>query len=164
MWMALTKKRVFNPVKFLTGGSSSVLGGQHFMLPGIYCWRQILFGRRYTLWAPHPTIATQWSPAWNTPGIDWQKEFQNSSAEARPSSERLTLLVQRLLHLQFGDKTSATAAYRPCPCRAVCKSTRPTRHPARCRGWPARATASAHRRSRTNPRNVCQSGPTNVTQ
>jgi hypothetical protein len=77
-WMALTKQRVFNPVKFLHWvlvhrwywAFSTVIAWNH-------CWRQILFGRRYTLWVPRPTLATHMDAKLLATGVDWQQEFQN---------------------------------------------------------------------------------------
>ncbi|HXE41689.1 MAG TPA: hypothetical protein VN516_01600, partial [Candidatus Baltobacteraceae bacterium] len=45
-----------------------------------YCWKQILFGRRFTLWTPCPSIATHMVAGLEAPGIDWQKEFQKQLA------------------------------------------------------------------------------------
>ncbi len=77
MWMALTKKRVFNPVKFSRWLATHrwYWAGSIF-LAWYHCWRQILFGRRYTLWIPNPSIATHMVAGLETPDIDWPKEFQ----------------------------------------------------------------------------------------
>jgi hypothetical protein len=77
MWMALTKKRVFNPFKFarwtLTRrwfwAGSMALAWRH-------CWRQIAFGRRFKLWIPRPSITTHMVAGLEAPGIDWKSEFQ----------------------------------------------------------------------------------------
>ncbi len=79
-WMALTKKRVFNPVKFLSWLVPHRFWSGSIALTWYFCWRQLLFGRRYTLWAPHPTIATHMVAGLEAPGIDWQKEFQRQLA------------------------------------------------------------------------------------
>jgi len=77
MWMALTKKRVFNPVKFARWVvTHRWYWAWSVVLAWVYCWRQILFGRRYKLWIPRPTIATHMVAGLEAPGIDWQKEFQ----------------------------------------------------------------------------------------
>jgi len=49
MWMALTKKRVFNPIKFIYWLVPHRFWAGSMVLAWYYCWRQILFGRRYTL-------------------------------------------------------------------------------------------------------------------
>jgi hypothetical protein len=81
MWMALTKKRVFNPVKFLRWSVSNPYWAASIFLAWFYCWRQILFGRRYLLWTPSPSIATHMVAGLEAPGIDWQKEFQRQMPE-----------------------------------------------------------------------------------
>jgi len=81
MWVALTKKRIFNPVKFTWWSVSHrwFWAGSIF-LSWYFCWRQILFGRRYTLWSPHPCIATHMVSGLEAPGVEWQKEFQKQMA------------------------------------------------------------------------------------
>jgi hypothetical protein len=86
MWMALTKKRVFNPVKFICWLVPHRFWSGSMVLAWYYCWRQILFGRRYTLWAPHPTIATHMVAGLEAPGIDWQKEFQRQMTSVLPET------------------------------------------------------------------------------
>ena len=76
MWMALTKKRVFNPVKFARWAVSNRYWAGSMFYAWRYCWRQILFGRRYTLWSPQPSIATHMDANLQALGIDWQKEFE----------------------------------------------------------------------------------------
>jgi hypothetical protein len=79
-WMALTKKRVFNPVKFACWSVSKPYWAGSIFLAWYYFWRQILFGRRYSLWGPRPSIATHMCAGVEAPGIDWQKEFQRQIA------------------------------------------------------------------------------------
>lgn len=81
MWMALTKKRIFNPFKFVlwTLTRRWWWAGNVF-LAWIYCWREILFGRKFTLWAPQPSIATHMSVGLEAPGVDWPSEFQKQLA------------------------------------------------------------------------------------
>lgn len=86
-WVALTKKRVFNPVKF----TQWLLTRRLFWAGSILiawndCWRQILFGRRYTLWSPHPCIATHMVAGLEAPGIEWAKEFQRQMASVTPEA------------------------------------------------------------------------------
>lgn len=76
MWMALTKKRVFNPFKFARWVvTHRWYWAWSIVLAWFYGWRQILFGRRYSLWIPRPSIATHMVAGLEAPGIDWQKEF-----------------------------------------------------------------------------------------
>ena len=80
MWMALTKKRVFNPIKFVGWLVTNRYWAASIFLAWRYCWRQILFGHRYTLWTPVPSIATHMVAGLEAPGFDWQKEFQSQLA------------------------------------------------------------------------------------
>ena len=82
MWMALTKKRVFNPVKFFRWSVSHRYWAGSIFLAWHHCWRQILFGRRFTLWTPQPSIATHMVARLQAPGIDWQNEFEAQLAAA----------------------------------------------------------------------------------
>jgi hypothetical protein len=82
MWMALTKLRVFNPFKAFQW----MLANRKFWVGSIvfawwYFWRQILFGRRYTLWIPKPAIATHMMAGMESPGIDWPKNFEAQAVE-----------------------------------------------------------------------------------
>jgi hypothetical protein len=76
MWMALTKKRVFNPVKFLCWLPAHPFWSSSIFLAWRYCWRQILFGRRYSLWTPYPSIATHMDARLEAPDVDWHKEYK----------------------------------------------------------------------------------------
>jgi hypothetical protein len=88
-WMALTKKRVFNPVKFIQWSlTRRWYWAASIFLAWFYFWRQILFGRRYSLWQPRPSIATHMSAGLEAPGIDWQKEFQRQMAGIRSEARK----------------------------------------------------------------------------
>jgi glycosyltransferase involved in cell wall biosynthesis len=82
-WMALTKKRVFNPIKFIYWLVPHRFWAGSMVLAWYFCWRQILFGRRYTLWSPYPAIATHMVAGLESPDVDWQKEFQRQMAGVR---------------------------------------------------------------------------------
>lgn len=56
-------------------GHGLLLRAGSILLAWYYCWRQILFGNKYTLWVPHPSIATHMVAGMEAPGVDWQKEF-----------------------------------------------------------------------------------------
>jgi hypothetical protein len=87
MWMALTKQRVFNPVKFIRWSlTHRWFWAGSIVLSWHYCWRQILFGRRYTLWVPHPCLANHMVAGLESSGVDWQKEFQKQMARVRPEA------------------------------------------------------------------------------
>ncbi len=80
-WMALTKKRVFNPVKFISWFVPHRFWAGSILLAWYYCWRQILFGRRFTLWSPRPSIATHMVAGLEAPDIDWPKEFEKQMSD-----------------------------------------------------------------------------------
>jgi hypothetical protein len=85
MWMALTKKRVFNPLKF----TRWVLTHRWFWAGSIflswyYCWRQVLFGRTYKLWSPHPCLANHLVAGLEAPGVDWSNEFKKQMDATAP--------------------------------------------------------------------------------
>jgi hypothetical protein len=81
-WMALTKRRVFNPTAFARWAVTCPFWAGSIFYAWRYCWRQILFGNRYTLWVPHPSIATHMVAGMEAPGIDWQKEFDRHPSKA----------------------------------------------------------------------------------
>lgn len=88
MWMALTKKRVFNPFKLARWSLSNRFWAGSIVLAWYFFWRQVLFGRRYKLWVPCPAIATHMIAALESPGIDWPQEI--TRFEAQTQGIRLT--------------------------------------------------------------------------
>jgi hypothetical protein len=71
LWLSLTKQRVFNPFFFCT----NLVRGRFFckiiLKSWLYCWQQILFGKRWMLWVPIPGIATHLDCAALSPNVDW---------------------------------------------------------------------------------------------
>lgn len=57
-WMALTKLRVANPLTLILGWKDGRFIPGSVVLSWLHCWRQILFGRTFTLYAPMRTLAT----------------------------------------------------------------------------------------------------------
>jgi hypothetical protein len=87
MWMALTKKRVFNPVKFVRWSlTHHWFWAASIFLSWYHCWRQIFFGRRFKLWSPHPCLATHMVAGLEAPGVDWPEEFQKQLASVSPGA------------------------------------------------------------------------------
>jgi hypothetical protein len=73
LWLSLTKQRVCNPfflIRSLLGGSFE---WKIIVKAWLYCWRQILFGKRVRLWVPVPGIATHLDAHSLSPGVDWQR-------------------------------------------------------------------------------------------
>ncbi len=76
MWLSLTKHHVFNPYDLLTQPFIFPYRGASLALAWYHNWRQILFGRRYTLCMPVPSLATHMDGRLMAPNIDWQQKFQ----------------------------------------------------------------------------------------
>jgi len=75
MWMALTKRRVGNPWSWVRSfGDGKFFAASH-AFAWWYGWRQILFGKRRTLWAPSPSLITHMETGGLAPGVDWGKIF-----------------------------------------------------------------------------------------
>ena len=75
MWMALTKKHVCNPWSWIRSCSDGLYFPASHALAWRYAWRQILFGKRRTLWVPTPSLATHMELSGLAPGVDWEKIF-----------------------------------------------------------------------------------------
>jgi len=95
MFMALTKKRVFNPIKFVLWLPVHRFWAGSIFLAWLYGWRQILFGRRFTLWTPDPSIATHMDRELQAPGIDWCREFAARMEAGSAGSPATTKLAGR---------------------------------------------------------------------
>jgi hypothetical protein len=89
LWMALTKLRVFNPWCCIRGfGDGKYIPGSQ-ALAWWHAWRYILFGKRRTLWAPIPTLATHMYKHSVAPGVDWEEIF-DARARALQEGRQLT--------------------------------------------------------------------------
>ena len=89
LWMALTKLRVFNPWCCIRGfGDGKFIPGSQ-ALAWWHAWRYLLFGKRRTLWAPIPTLATHMESRSAAPGVDWEQVF-GVRARALQEDRRLT--------------------------------------------------------------------------
>jgi len=86
-WMALTKKRVFNPFFFTRSVITRPFWAASIFFSWRYLWRQILFGHAYTLWIPKPTIATHMVADMESPGLNWTKQFADSQKSIGDQSD-----------------------------------------------------------------------------
>ncbi|MCI0708307.1 MAG: glycosyltransferase family 2 protein [Ignavibacteriae bacterium] len=68
--LSLTKFRVFNPVLFIKYLFTNMLLFKILVKAWLFCSGQILFGRRWRIWAPIPTIATMVDTNYLSPGFD----------------------------------------------------------------------------------------------
>ena len=86
MWLALTQKFALADPRIHLASLRRI---NLWRLTWQYGLLRILFGRRYRLWAPMPTLATHMESTRLAPLIEWQKEFQRleQSAELLSISE-----------------------------------------------------------------------------
>lgn len=75
IWMALTKLRVFNPWSWVRSVGDGLFFPASHALAWYFGWRQILFGKRRTLWSPTPTLITHMENSGLAPGVDWETLF-----------------------------------------------------------------------------------------
>jgi hypothetical protein len=78
MWLSLTKEHVANPYDLLTQPFSSRFRGWSLVCAWYFNWKQIIFGRRYSLWVPVPSLATHMVAGLEAPNIDWSREFERA--------------------------------------------------------------------------------------
>lgn len=76
MWLSLTKQHVLNPYDLLTQPFIHPFRGWSLACAWYFNWRQILFGQRYSLWIPVPSLATHMVAAFLAPYVDWKQEFR----------------------------------------------------------------------------------------
>lgn len=72
VWLSLTKGAPLRPHSLIRYLGSEMLSARVVVKAWMYCWKQILFGRRRTLWAPIPAIATHLDARGLSPGRDWE--------------------------------------------------------------------------------------------
>ncbi|MEI6078373.1 MAG: glycosyltransferase family 2 protein [Verrucomicrobiota bacterium] len=76
LWLALTKVRALNPCSFVRSlGDGMFFAASHF-LAWRHAWRQLLFGKRRTLWVATPSLATHMEISGLAPAVDWEKLFK----------------------------------------------------------------------------------------
>jgi hypothetical protein len=71
LWLSLTKRRVFNPLFFSRHLIQDPFFCRIVLKSWLYCWQQILFGRKWMLWVPIPGIATHLDCNAMSPNVDW---------------------------------------------------------------------------------------------
>ena len=80
MWLSLTKQHVLNPWDLLTQPFIFPYRGASQVFAWYYNWRQILFGRRYRLCMPVPSLATHMDKAALAPYVDWREKLSKAQA------------------------------------------------------------------------------------
>lgn len=79
LWISLTKINT-NPINALKALDMIPIIGAAW----IYCWKQILFGKRYLLWAPRPSIATHMENTKIAPSVDWENIIMEKAKKIDP--------------------------------------------------------------------------------
>jgi hypothetical protein len=87
LWLSLTKKRVFNPFFFAGHLFRDSLFSKIIFKSWLYFWPQILFGRKWRLWAPVPAVATHLDANALAPNVDWHALMEQS--KERPAAASL---------------------------------------------------------------------------
>jgi hypothetical protein len=80
IWLSLTKEHVRNPYDLITQPFISPFRGWSMASAWYFNWRQILFGRRYSLWTPVPSLATHMVAGLEAPHVNWEPEFKKPVA------------------------------------------------------------------------------------
>lgn len=75
MWLALTKVRVCNPWSWVRSVGDGLFFSAAHALAWRYAWRQILFGKKQTLWSPTPTLITHMDINGMAVGVNWKEMF-----------------------------------------------------------------------------------------
>lgn len=83
LWFALTKHRVRQPHWLLGAMRRDPLGFRLVANAWRYTPREVLFGRRWRLWAPSPSLATHLDDSYLAPGVPWHDWFEWSESKGR---------------------------------------------------------------------------------
>jgi hypothetical protein len=96
LWLSLTKSHALLPQAFGRFLFRDDWLARIVAKSWRYGWRQILFGRKYRLWAPVPGLATHLDADALSPGIDWPSIFRRASSSSQPE---VYALPSEALHL-----------------------------------------------------------------
>jgi hypothetical protein len=75
LWFSLTKRDVWRLDRLARAWTSEPFAFRVIRQAWRRCGRQVLFGDRWKLWVPVPSIATHMESAFLAPGVDWQSLF-----------------------------------------------------------------------------------------
>ncbi len=78
LWLALTKTRAVNPWSILRSLGDGLFFTASHLLAWRHAGRQLLFGRRQTLWAATPALATHLDARGLAPGVDWPARVERN--------------------------------------------------------------------------------------
>ena len=75
IWLALTKVRAVNPWSFIRSLGDGLFFTASHVLAWRHAWRQLLRGKRRTLWVATPSLATHMETSGLAPGVAWENIF-----------------------------------------------------------------------------------------
>jgi hypothetical protein len=78
MWMSLTKYEVLNPLRFIRYLLKNPVFAYYIAVAWRYCGFQILFKKRWNLWAPLPSLATHMESKFLAPTMRKSPLLQDS--------------------------------------------------------------------------------------
>ena len=76
LWMSLTKTNILQLssfYRFLTSQDRDLI---RIIKSWLFCWRQILFGKKYKLWGPVPSLGTHLDKDGISPTINWKDVYE----------------------------------------------------------------------------------------
>jgi hypothetical protein len=76
LWMSLTKKNINNPIRFLKLLKFGKPAFMIFAKAWYFNLFQIIFGKKYNLFTPIPSLAQHLDNQCMAPAIDWDKQFE----------------------------------------------------------------------------------------
>lgn len=83
IWLSLTKQKVRDPIAIARFLSKDLMLFKIIVKAWLFCWRQIVFGQKWTIWVPMPSVATHLERDGLAPGYDWLNAFQLSKRVTR---------------------------------------------------------------------------------
>lgn len=81
LWLAITRLGIANPMTYLNSGLSAIHSLKIFVKAILYTPCKFLYGKKYSLLAPKPSLALHLVSDKMSPDIDWQKLFQKQCKE-----------------------------------------------------------------------------------
>jgi hypothetical protein len=79
LWLSLTKHNVLNPIKMVSDSIRNYEEYKIYIKAFYFCSLQIIFGNKYKLFQPIPSLAVHMDSHHLAPGIDWLKKFDELS-------------------------------------------------------------------------------------
>lgn len=83
LWLSLTKERVLSPWSWPRLFLRQPFTMKIFAKAWLFGWRQILFGKRRSVWTPVPSIASHIDIKSLAPGVDWPTLMEQQQTSAR---------------------------------------------------------------------------------